>query len=134
MSSRLKHANHCVYNIAYHIIWCPKYRRKILNGNVVNRLKEILISKANQINCSIENIEIMPDHVHIFIRANFTISVGTIVHYLKGYSSFILRKEFVYLKKLKKLWSRSYFCESIGHISEKTVKQYIDDQLIYYKK
>jgi len=126
--SRLKRSNKSVYNIAYHIIWSPKCRAKILKNEIEYRLKEILINKAIEIDCFIENIECMPDHIHIFIKADTKICVQYIVKILKGYSSYILRKEFPWLKKYKALWSRSYYCESIGHISESTIKKYIDDQ------
>ena len=74
-------------------------------------------------------MEIMPDHVHIFVKANPVASPHWIVQQFKGYSSNILRKEFPELKsKLPTLWTRSYYCESVGHISEDTIKKYIEDQ------
>lgn len=71
----------------------------------------------------------MPDHVHIFIKTKPTLAPHYIVQQLKGYTSRILRKEFPKLKsRIPTLWTRSYYCESIGHISEETVKKYINDQ------
>lgn len=129
MNNRWTHSNKAVFNIGYHIIWCPKYRRKVLINEVGNRLKELLIEKAKQINCMIEIQEIMPDHVHIFIKSSPVHAPHYIVQQLKGYTSRILRKEFKSLKsRLPTLWTRSYYCESIGHISEKTIKKYIEDQ------
>lgn len=121
--------SHCVFNIGYHIIWCPKYRRKVLINGVDIRLKELLIKKAESIGVSIERMEIMPDHVHLFVKAVPTLSVHFIVNQLKGYSSYMLRKEFPWLtRRMTTLWTRSYYCETIGHISENTIIRYIEDQ------
>lgn len=122
-------SNKSTYNIGYHLIWCPKYRRSVLTTIIANRLKELLFFKANQINASIEKMEIMPDHVHLFVKSTPLLSPHKIVHQLKGYTSRILRLEFKQLKsRLPTLWTRSYYCESIGHISETTIKKYIEEQ------
>ena len=77
----------------------------------------------------IEKMEVMPDHVHLFVKCDPTDAPQWLVGQFKGYTSFMLRKEFKWLKsRLPTLWTRSYYCESIGHISEKTIKKYIDDQ------
>jgi putative transposase len=102
--------------------------RSLING-VDIRLKELLIKKAESIGVSIERMEIMPDHVHLFVKAVPTLAVHFIVNQLKGYSSYMLRKEFPWLKsRLPTLWTRSYYCETIGHISENTIIRYIEDQ------
>ena len=122
-------SNTSVFNIAYHIIWCPKYRRKVLVNEVEDRLKTLLVEKAEEIGCEISIQEVMPDHVHIFIKTKPTLAPHYIVQQLKGYTSRILRKEFPKLKsRIPTLWTRSYYCESIGHISEEAVKKYIEDQ------
>ena len=122
-------SNKAVFNIGYHLIWCPKYRRKVLVGQVEARLKELLLEKADTCGLSIEKMEIMPDHVHIFVKTNPTNPPHWIVQQLKGYTSRILRLEFPPLRtRLPTLWSRSYYCESVGHISEDVVKKYIQDQ------
>ena len=64
-----------VYNLAYHIIWCPKYRRKVLVGEIEKELKRLLLLKAEELNCQIESMEVMPDHVHVFIKTPPTIGV-----------------------------------------------------------
>ena len=127
--NRWTHSNTTVFNIGYHLIWCPKYRRKVLTDGVDERLKELLINKSKELKCNIEIQEIMPDHVHIFIKSNPTLAPHYIVQQLKGYTSRVLRKEFKNLRtRLPTLWTRSYYCESIGHISEEAVKKYIEDQ------
>lgn len=122
-------SNKAVYNIGYHLIWCPKYRRKVLVDDIETRLKEILVAKSNEIKVIIETMEVMPDHVHLFVKSSPVLSPHYIVQQLKGITSFQLRKEFPSLKsRLPTLWTRSYYCESVGHISEETVKMYIENQ------
>jgi putative transposase len=129
MNKRWTHSNKAIYNLGYHLIWCPKYRRKILIGDIEIRLKELLFVKSKELNISIEKIEIMPEYVHLFIKSNPVDSPHFIVQQLKGYTSRVLRQEFPSLKsKLPTLWTRSYYCESVGHISEETVKKYIENQ------
>ena len=100
-----------------------------------DELLKLITTKAIKINCLIENIDIMPDHIHVFIRCKRnTLSVSKIVQYLKGYSSFMIRKKYPYMKKYKSMWSPSYFSESIGHMSEKVIKKYVDEQKINLKK
>ncbi|MFN8487267.1 MAG: IS200/IS605 family transposase [Caldilineaceae bacterium] len=122
-------SNKAVYNIGYHLIWCPKYRRKVLVDKVDARLKELLIEKASALGITIETMEVMPDHVHLFIKTPPTLAPHFIVQQLKGYTSFKLRQEFPKLKsRLPTLWTRSYYCESIGHISAEMIQRYIEDQ------
>jgi len=129
IKERWTHSNTTVYNIGYHIIWCPKYRRKVLQGRVADRLKDLLNEKAAEINVIVEVMEVMPDHLHLFIKAKPTASPHWIVQQFKGYTSRILRQEFETLRtRLPTLWTRSYYIESCGHISEDTVKKYIEDQ------
>lgn len=128
MNDRYKYHSHCVFNLGYHIIFCPKYRRKVLQWGIDERLKILLVEKATLMDCHIEKMEVMPDHVHIFIKTPPTIAIDNLVQGLKGYTSFILRREYRWLKRFPHLWSRSYYVESIGHISEETVRRYIEDQ------
>lgn len=128
-AKRWKTSSSAVYNLGYHMIWCPKYRRKVLTGNIETRLKELLTEKAKELSVEIETIEVMPDHVHLFVKAKPVDAPHFIIGQLKGYTSFVLRNEFPELKsRLPTLWTRSYYVESAGHISESTVKKYIEDQ------
>ena len=129
VTQRWKHSNTTVYNLGYHLIWCPKYRRKILVGEVETRLKQLLQEKAKEIAVEIVEMEIMSDHVHLFVKGRPTDSPHYIVQQFKGYTSHILRKEFKTLRsRLPTLWTRSYYVESVGHISEQTIKKYIEEQ------
>lgn len=129
MDTRWKSARHAVYNCSYHFIWCSKYRRPVLIENVEKRLKELLLEKAAEHGWTIDRMEVMSDHVHVFIKATSNDAPVYIASQLKGYSSFLIRKEFPEVKsRIPTLWTRSYYCETIGHISEKTIRKYIEDQ------
>jgi putative transposase len=118
-----------VFNLSYHIVFCPKYRHKVLVGEVEQRLKHILYATAQQYGVLIETMEIMPDHVHLFVTSDPTRCVAEIVNRLKGASSRILRQEFPHLvSRMPTLWSRSYYAGTVGHVSESTVKKYIENQ------
>ena len=119
-----------VFKLKFHLVWCPKYRLKVLIDKVEVRLKQLIEEKASEINLDIESLEIMPDHVHLFISSNNTLlSPAKIAAQFKGYTSNVLRKEFKHLTtKMPTLWSRSYYIGSVGHISESAVKKYIENQ------
>lgn len=118
-----------VYNLGYHIIWCPKYRRKILKGNIETRLRELIMQKTQELDCTVEALEIMPAHVHLFVKTTPVIGVHFLIRQIKGYTAKYLRAEFRELKsKLPSLWTRSYYAESVGCISEEAIKQYIEQQ------
>jgi len=126
---RWRQSKTSVHNIGYHLIWCPKYRRKVLVGPIEERLGQLLKEKAEQIGISVEYLAIMPEHVHLFVKARPVDSPQQIIHALKGYTSRILRQEFSSLRtRLPSLWTRSYYVESVGHISESVVKKYIEEQ------
>ncbi|TPE42919.1 IS200/IS605 family transposase, partial [Pontibacter mangrovi] len=67
---RWKTSSTSVHNIGYHLIWCPKFRRKVLSGHIEVRLKELLMEKAGELGLRIEKMEVMPDHVHLLVKAS----------------------------------------------------------------
>lgn len=96
---------------------------------VEKRFCERLYEKADELGVEIESLEVMPDHVHMFVKADPTFAPHYLVQQFKGLTSRRLRQEFPSLKsRLPSLWTRSYYCETIGHISEDTIRQYIADQ------
>lgn len=98
-------------------------------GEVVSRLKFLLEQKATELGVNIEKMEILPDHVHLFIKGDPAHAPQWVIGNLKGYTSHVLRKEFPSLKsKLPCLWTRSYYIESVGHISKDSIKRYIEEQ------
>ncbi|HVB10045.1 MAG TPA: IS200/IS605 family transposase [Bacillota bacterium] len=118
-----------IFSLKYHVVWCPKYRRPVLTGPVAERLKVLLQEKADAEGLVIHVLEVMPDHVHLFIESDPTWAPAAIVGRLKGYTSHILREEFPHLcSRLPTLWSRSYYAGTVGHVSEATVRMYIESQ------
>lgn len=119
----------CVYRLGYHVIWCPKYRRRVLSNGVDDRLKELLYEKAAEQGWDIRALEVMPDHVHVFVFAPPKDSPARIAHQFKGYTSRVLRAEFASLRsRLPTLWTRSYFVASVGNVSEASIAKYIAEQ------
>lgn len=111
------------------MVWCSKYRKPILGGELKKRLEQVLYVKARELEIEIEALEIMPDHVHMFVSADPTLAPAQIAAQFKGFTSRVLREEFAWLRsRLPSLWSRSYYIGSVGHVSEATVKKYIANQ------
>ncbi len=118
-----------IYSLKYHLVWCPKYRRKVLVGEIAVELRSLLYEKAKELDVTIEALEILPDHVHLFIQSDPTEAPQRLANQFKGYTSRILRQKFSQLRsRLPSLWSRSYYVGTIGHVSEETVKRYIEMQ------
>ena len=118
-----------VFSLKYHVVWCPKYRRSVLVTPVDSRLKFLLRQKAEELGLTIHTMEVMPDHVHLFVEGEPTICVAEIVNGLKGFTSHALREEYPFLKsRLPTLWSRSYYAGSVGSVSKAVVRKYIEDQ------
>ena len=117
------------FSLKYHLVWCPKYRRKVLVPPYDARLREIIAEVAAEAEMTIHAVEVMPDHVHLFVEADPTLAVAEIVNRFKGRSSRLMRQEFPALRsRLPTLWSRSYYAGSVGHVSAKTVEAYIAAQ------
>ena len=118
-----------VYQLAYHLVWCPKYRRPVLTGEVAERCKELILDQANQKGWEVSALEVMPDHVHLLVSAGVKDSPSFIANQFKGRTSRDLRKEFPHLRsRLPTLWSRSFFASTVGAVDEETVQAYIDTQ------
>lgn len=128
-SDGYNHKEGLVYKNQYHVVFCPKYRRKVLVNGVDVRLKEVLYETAEENGIVLKTVEVMPDHVHLFIETDPRQPVHMSIRALKGRSSRLLREEFPWLKsKIPSLWTRSYFCCTVGHINEETIQKYIADQ------
>ena len=118
-----------VFSLKYHLVWCPKYRRHVLEGAIEKRLREVLEDVRAEHGWTIHALEVMPDHVHLFIESDPIYSVAEIVNRLKGASSRILRSEFPALRsRLPTLWSRSYYAGTVGAVSDAVVRRYIESQ------
>lgn len=129
MNITYKSNNNIVYSCKYHVVWCPKYRRKVLTNGVDVRLKELLLLYATNLSADILEIEIMPDHVHILMEVDPQFGIHKAVKSLKSYTSKVLRKEFPFLKtKIPTLWTNSYLVSTEGDAPLEAIKQYIENQ------
>ena len=129
MNTEYKSNNNIVYSCKYHVIWCSKYRRKVLTGSIADRLRELLLDYAKTIHTDIIEMEILPDHVHIRMEVDPQFGIHKAVKSLKGYTSKILREEFPILKtKLPTLWTNSYFVSTTDGAPLDAIKKYISQQ------
>jgi putative transposase len=126
---KIKRSRHAAYHLNYHFVWIPKYRRRILVGKIPERLVALLEEKTAELAGEILNVTVQEDHVHLFCSFPPTISPSQIMHRLKGYTAFMLQKEFPHLKtRQPNLWTRSYFVGTAGTVTAATIQRYIDAQ------
>lgn len=111
-----------------HFVWCPKYRRHLLTGKIRERLEKVIKDVAAGHAWEIIAMEIMPDHVHLFVSVDPLISPHRAVKAFKGRSSRVLRTEFPELRRMNTLWTRSYFVASAGNALSETIQKYIEQQ------
>lgn len=127
-----KHESHSTSKLGYHIIWCPKFRHPVLVDAVEVELRHVLHQTCITYDWSMEELEIMPDHVHAFIQASPNDAPSNIAKTLKSISALHLFNKFPKLKGQKfwgtGLWSPSTYYGSVGEISEDTVRRYIQEQ------
>ena len=121
--------NNITYSCKYHVIWCSKYRRKVLVEEVGQRLKELIVGVASELRVDIIEMEIMPDHVHLLLEVDPKFGIHRAVKNIKGKTSRILRAEFISLRtRLPSLWTNSYFVATVGGAPLEVIKQYIESQ------
>lgn len=121
--------NNITYSCKYHVIWCSKYRRKVLVEEVGQRLKELIVGVASELRVDIIEMEIMPDHVHLLLKVDPQFGIHRAVKNIKGKTSRILRAEFISLRtRLPSLWTNSYFVATVGGAPLEVIKQYIESQ------
>jgi putative transposase len=129
MSTKYKSNNNITYSCKYHVIWCPKYRRKVLIHEVDVRLKEIIKAVCDEFQAELIELEVMPDHVHLLVECDPQFGIAKLIRYMKGRSSRLLRQEFPWLKsRLPTLWTNSYFISTVGGAPIAVIKKYIEDQ------
>lgn len=121
--------NNVVYRCAYHVVWCPKYRRPVIEGDVADRLKQIIREVTAERECNIIELETMPDHVRLLVECDPQYGIHRLVKQIKGRSSRVLRQEFDSLRsRLPTLWTNSYFVATVGGATLEVVKQYVENQ------
>lgn len=124
-----KRTRHATYDIAYHLVWCPKFRRPVLVDVVAKRLEELIREQTETLGGKVIALEICLDHVHLFANFPPTLAVRQIVHRIKGYTSHGLRKDFDWLNsRLPSLWTRSYYVGTAGNVSAEAIRKYIEAQ------
>lgn len=135
MDIKYKSNNNIVYSCKYHVIWCPKYRRKVLVGGVERRLKELIASICVERQVEIIEMEMMPDQVHLLVDVNPQFGIHKLIKEIKGITSRILRNEFAHLTtKLPTLWTNSYFVSTVGGAPLEVIKQYVENQKTSQRK
>lgn len=130
-----KSNNNVVYSCKYHVIWCPKYRRKVLVGAVEHRLKILIAEIASECCVELMELETDQDHVHMLVEVDPQYGINKFVRKVKGRTSRLLRDEFPWLKsRLPTLWTNSYFVSTVGGAPLDIVKQYIANQQLSESK
>jgi putative transposase len=119
-----------VFDCKYHVVFCPKYRRKVLVGTIETRFKEIVCSMCAEMNVQLVEMEVMPDHVHLLLAAvDPQFGIHRVIKAIKGRSSRLLRLEFGALRsRLPTLWTNSYFVATTGGAPLAVIKRYIERQ------
>jgi putative transposase len=121
--------NNVVYRCTFHVVWCPKYRRKVIGGAMDVRLKEIIREVCAERDAPIVELQTMPDHVHLLVSCDPQYGIHRLVKQIKGRSSRLLRDEFPYLKsRMPTLWTNSYFVATVGGATPEAVKRYVENQ------
>ena len=125
----LRSNHNVVFSCKYHVVWCPKYRRKVLVDGVDERLKAIVRSVVAERDAVVIEMEVMPDHVHLLVEVDPQFGIHRLVRLVKGRSSRLLREEFPHLRsRLPTLWTNSYFVATVGGAPLAVIKQYIENQ------
>jgi putative transposase len=125
----IKSNKNVTYACKYHVIWCPKYRRKVLVSPIDERLKQIINEVCTETRSGLIEMEVMPDHVHLLVECDPQFGINRLVRSFKGRSSRVLRQEFPELKsRLPCLWTNSYFVATVGGAPLAVIKQYIENQ------
>lgn len=129
MSATLRSNSNVTFQCAFHVVWCPKYRRRVLDGRVETRLKEIIREVIDEKAAWLVEMEVMPDHVHLRVEVDPQFGVHRLVKAIKGRSSRVLREEFGHLRsRLPTLWTNSYFVATVGGAPLEQIRAYVENQ------
>jgi putative transposase len=125
---RYRLTREAVFSVKYHVIWCPKYRRRVLGGAAELRLTQIIGEVVAGFGGMVIEVETMHDHVHLLVELPPQVAVSKLVKILKGRSSRRLRQEFSHLARMKCLWAPSYFVSTVGGAPLEVVRRYVENQ------
>ena len=123
--------SHTKHRVQCHIVWIPKYRKRVLRGKIAVRLKQLLYDACRINRWWIGELSIQTDHVHVMIQIKPSDSIAKVVQILKGGTSKVIRKEFPELEEFlwgESFWADGYFAESVGKVNEEVVRKYIRTQ------
>jgi putative transposase len=128
----IRRTKHAVYDLKYHLVWIPKYRKHILTGDVVGYLKEVFNHIAEEYGFEIDTMEVVEDHVHIFLEAPPRYAPAEVVQIMKSISGRELFKKFPKIRKqlwAGELWNDGYFVRSVGDkVTADIIRKYIKYQ------
>lgn len=125
----MKQNRNVVYDCKFHVVWCPKYRRKVLKDQIEERLDVLIRETIEKYKSELIALEIMPDHVHLLVGVDPQFGIHRLVKNVKGRTSRYLREEFPRLKtQMPSLWTNSYFVSTVGGSPLSVIKQYIEAQ------
>lgn len=119
------------HRLMYHLVWIPKYRKRVLKGRIAERVTELLHECADMQRWKIEELNIQTDHVHVLVQMRPEVSVSKMVQLFKGMSSKVIREEFPELKEFlwgNSFWADGYFAETSGQVNEERIREYIRNQ------
>ncbi len=122
---------HTKHSLQYHLVWIPKYRRRIIEGKIAIRIRQLFYECAEVNKWLIHELNIQADHIHMMVQAQPSVSVSKVVQMFKGGSSKILRVEYPELKEFlwgDSFWADGYFAESVGRCNEEIIRKYIREQ------
>ncbi|MFI7642517.1 IS200/IS605 family transposase [Nonomuraea sp. NPDC049400] len=129
MAVTLRTNSNIAFQCAFHVVWCPKYRRRVLGGRIETRLKELIREVIAEKGAWLVELEVMSDHVHLLVEVDPQFGIHKLVKAIKGRSSRVLRQEFPSLtSKLPTLWTNSYFVATVGGAPVDVVKRYVENQ------
>ena len=129
MRTVLRSNHNVVFSCKYHVVWCPKYRRKVLVDGVDERLRAIVRSVVAERDAEVIEMEVMPDHVHLLVEVDPQFGIHRLVRLVKGRSSRLLRQQFPQLgSRLPTLWTNRSFVATVGGAPLAIIKQYIENQ------
>ena len=127
--NQLSYGRGYVYSLQYHLVWCTKYRKKVLKDGIDLECKKMLQDLAEEYRFQILAMEVMPDHVPLLLEVDPQFGIHRAVKQIKGYTSRVLRSEFPTLRsRLPSLWTNSYFVSTVGGAPLSIIKQYIENQ------
>ncbi|MGB9004137.1 MAG: IS200/IS605 family transposase [Candidatus Aminicenantales bacterium] len=129
--ARYEKGSHTKHRLQYHLVWVPKYRKRVLKGKIAIRLKHLMYEACRMNRWWISEMSIQDDHIHIVAQIPPRVSVAEVVQIFKGGTSRILRKEFPEMEEFlwgESFWADGYFAETVGKVDEEVVKKYIRQQ------